>query len=686
MNKLLNSWKMEITLTLRGLWIWPILLSGLVMSGLGFNAMIEDFAPGDALSLSGFIVQGGLLVSMLFGHSLVRREAGSNSDEVFTTLPNGYGIKITAKFLALLTLTLVFSFLSLAILFVLYWSYKVPAAFYWKSISYLTLYWVIPFWITGVIGMIFGFWIKSRLVYPVLVVIWLFTGPLNVYTWRYLMAIVNTDLSPVANFFNLGQTDPNNSFNPVYGFPMEIHRWLQKALWLVVVTFLLAFLTFRRNYRKGLRFSYLSLLVLAVLLLPLIFLFTREEQVLLTRFEPGSVDRYDLFYYMKNTRPNFTNENSFAVESYDIALRSFRNLRANVKVKIRPVTEADNLVFTLYRDLKVKKVVLGEGTLLTFKQVGDQVKVILPSRLKQNESTLLTFEYTGTSSPYFFANEQAAMLPAYFPWLPVAGSSQAMKTDEKVGGALRYPLNPQRPTEYILRYSGPKPMFTNLPKTKEGEWRGIVSNGVTLAAGMLTEKNMGQTKIYYPVSLYNMVNSIPPFLAEVEKVADAINRDLGIQNRRPQEVFFLSIPREASFISPDIWTFGDHLIVGVTQMDNRVTLSSSVTDIPLVPAVLTSMTRSNQMLNQAEEMRNLYTGAYEYWYYLKHGYQNPKRRLLDRVTNPVSSDLIRFIEKNQGDEGLLKSFFEAWLKRMNEDRKMTPAEVQGIINKVKESN
>ena len=228
-------------------------------------------------------------------------------------------------------------------------------------------------------------------------------------------------------------------------------------------------------------------------------------------------------------------------------------------------------------------------------------------------------------------------------------------------------------------------MFTNLPQTKEGEWQGIVPNGVTLAAGMLTVKNLGPVKIYYPVALYNVVDRMPSFLAEVEKVAQNINNDLGIAYPKPRQVFFLSIPPDGSFSWPNnIWTFADHLIVGVTQRENQ-RLSSNVTDIPLVPAVLTSLNRSKQFVDQDEEMRRLFIGGYEYWYFLQHGYRIPKLKTLDLVASPVVSDLEDFITKNQGNAGLLKSFFNDWLQRMDADRKMVPADVQRMI-RVKEIN
>lgn len=698
MDKIISCWKIELLILFRNVWTWATLLLSLTMVGIQFYSRVVTDDPGGALISTAFIVQGGLFVSMIFGLYLIRSEVLSSSDEMFYVIPNGYSGKLFGKCLALLSAIVLFIFLSVLILYLLYYIFEIPFIFYWKSIPYLTLYWAIPFFIAGIIGMIVGTYQNSRIVYPILILAALLMGPLNVPITENVMALLHTDLTPIMGFLNLGQTDPNSPFDPVYGLPMEIHRWLQKGLWLIAVVFLFSLRTIQINYQRFPKWGLLLLPGFFIAMFPFIYLFLQEEQVVKTGIEVDSVRKYDLNYYTMNTKANFENMDS-VIESYEIDVKSFRNLKVRTKMKVKPLKETNHLVFTLYHQLKVQSVTTENNTDLIFHQMGDQVKVIFPELLPAEKLQTIIINYEGTSSQYYFANEQAVMLPSYFPWLPIAGSYQAMTAE---GLQLRrYPLLPNHSTEYVLRYSGPEPLHTNLSIKGEGVWSGKVPNGLTIVSGMLTEMTIRKTKIVYPISLYKMIHTVPEYVDKVEAIRNNIQSDFSMQRFSDiSTVYLLSIPNESMTFPLNIWTLDDHMIIGVNQMYNNGDLLHN--ELFLVPSVLSSMIRSSNIVNQKMEMQTLFLESYSYWYSLrdKSNFNNEiplmKQHLKFYKTIPtsreetkakykqkafVTEEIIRFIDNNKHNEKLLRAFFQNWLDRLDQNEPMNENDILEMFDR-----
>ena len=699
MRKIINSYIIELLLFIRHWESWVFLILTFLSVSYHFISSFRLFDPGGALISTAFIVQGGIFASMILGLSLVQNEVFCWSDEMFYVLPNGYSSKIISKFLVLLSVIIMFNGISVIILYLIFGYYDVSSAFYWKSILYLFLYWGIPLVISGIIGMFMGLHIKSRLVYPLLIIIWLFIGPLNITVFKPLMAILKIDLNSIANFLNLGQTDPNVVYDPVYGFPLEIHRWLQKGLWILNISILFMISVLKKSNCKPTMQMISVLIILLSFNIPLITLYTDEEQVITTRYEENAVRNYDRNYYATNKYPVFKNPVSFAIESYEINMEVFRNFKAKVIMKIRPHKETEKIVFTLYHNLRVKKVFDGSNLELSYNQVGDQVLLLFPETLDVGVQHKITMIYEGTSSPYFYANEQAVMLPSYFPWLPVAGSYQSMKVDESK--LIRNPLNLRIPTKFTLRYLGPQPLFTNLPKKGENLWSGEAPCGISLVAGMLTETKVDAKAVIYPVSLNKMIEGVPIFLESIEQTAEYIKDDFALSKGfNYSKVLFLSIPRESSLTSTSIWNLEDHLIVGIEQvLNDRDLINNKAT---FVPIVLSSLTRSYNMAKQDEKIRNMFIVSYDYWYsmnhtladgdkykpillsrldrynYLKNNLENYEELGL-KEEEMFTKQIKNFIDGNKTNRDILQSFFCEWLSILDKDKLMNLEDVLKIM-------
>jgi hypothetical protein len=675
-EKIKNSIILELILLKRNYFFWIIsLLIFLFIPLQSYFAILEE-NPGGALTSSSYVVQCGIFIFLFFGKVIHHRERASISEELFNVLPSGYTAKIYAKLCTLIIIIIAFFVISTCLMNLMYFIFSTPFLIIRKSASYIFLYWAVPFLIAGLLGVILNSFIKTKLIYVILVLIGIVIGPLNISFLEVFMSLLKIDLTSTLDFINLGQTDPYAPFDPVYGFPLEIYRWLQKLLIFCVLVIILLMQISFKEYGKYFNKVGWFLIPPVFIMLICFYLNSQDNQVIYTSNEFNSVRKYDLNYYKQAPHINNKdeNENALSIESYNIDIKSFRSLSVSVKIGIISLSNLDNIKFTLYHRLKVEKILDENNNSVGFKQDGDLLAINM--KLSQDERKTLQIKYSGVSSPYFYANEQAIMLPSYFPWIPLYGYHPAMVLNDSQ--LIRWPLNPDKTIDYSIKYTGPGPLFTNLPKKSSNLWEGKTSHGVTLAAGMLKEKEISGTKIVYPVSLGNMLNYVPNYLAEITNISNEIRSDLNI-NETPQEnndhVFFLSVPVESPFTSTPIWNLGSHRIIGVNQMYN----SNDFFKYDIVPSVLDSLIR-NPATTEQFEFKELFVRSYDYWYKLKHPDPTNKSEPFIKVLRDIYradekltqktralNEIIQLLESNKDNETQTLSFLQMWLEKLQKE-------------------
>jgi hypothetical protein len=680
MLKIINSLKIDLLGFTRSKLTWIFLIISILLTGYGFYSRLP-FDPGRALTSSAFVIQSGIFVTMILGYSLVRREIDHNCSEVFYTIAKGLKYKLIGKILTLLTLALLFSLVSTLTLFFFYFP-ETPIVFYKLALIYLFLYWVIPFFISGIIGMVVSYFIQTRLAYIILTIICILIAPLNFSIFREIGFIFKLDLVSVAHFLNLGQTDPNNTFDAVYGLPLETGRWMKQGIWLVLVLFILGISYLIRYKNKKFIYSKITILfiVTALFLAPLITKFLEEDQIIITHPAHGlqNVHRLDADYY--GGLKTIDIPQNFEIKEYDIDLKSNRRLEANVRITLKLNENTSNLFFTLYHQFKIKNISINNEKLI-FHRRGDSIEIDLKQSFNKNEIINLTFNYEGISSPIYFANEQAILLPSNFPWLPFGGGDNAMTMRESL---VRNDLSPDHNIHYTLRYNDDNPIFTNLEKKEgEGVWKGNLPDGLTVTSGMLKQEKVNGSLVVYPISLFNSAKKIPEFIEEVEDIESNLVRDLKLQQKPnvTNKYFFLSIPGESPYFYSNQWDFSDHKIIGIDQSYNEegVLTYSNL----LVPSTLHALIRNKDIIKiQDQEIVTIFLYAYDFWYQNNYNsLKNNQEMLFDHFMNgytdpnnkgnnvgKILEDLSIFLRNGEKDQ--INNFFIDWLKLLNQDKVM----------------
>lgn len=682
MKKIISSFYVEIFLLFRSNWTYVFFAISILLVALHFHVRLDLHDPGNTLNASAFIVQGGIFVSLLFGVQLTTAEKLTDSDEVFETIENGYLSKTIGKICVVSFSIIIFNFVSLIVLYVMYWKHGVPAIFYREAVPYVILYWGLPFFIAAVIGMFLRLVIKNKMIYPIIVLVSVIIGPMNHELLISFTTPLNLRVDNILFFLNLGQSDPHAPFNPVYGFPLESFRWKFKVLFALTILLLLIIQILKRFYRLSVLITIISVLALLAPITLMINIYNQQKGSLTFK----EVNSYDVDYYTKHQKINFENETEFSVKSYDIQFTAGDILDIDVELTVSPIEDSKEFIFTLYHQLKVTDIKT-KNIALNYEQQGDFIKVNLSESVKKDTDLTLHIKYRGKSSPLFIANKYAVMLPGFFPWLPLPNSREVMKIDS-VGTTFLSNLQ-KNPVNFTLKYSGPGQLFTNLDHTGSNIWSGN-SLGVTLVSGWLKGADVDtNTQIITPKSLYNMNKSIPEFLIQINDITKDVQTTLNLESSTNKKSFFLSIPSSHAYPS-NIWNLKDHTIIGVDQMYNNGDLLTLINWN--VPAVLTSLTRTDNWTSQTLDMRKIFIDSYSYWYGLVHKTDKQKGSTFLEIDLSIYKQanlnhetllverILNLIQSDPNSSGISKYFLE-WYELMDRKQQTTILEILDLTEK-----
>lgn len=663
MKKLTECVKFEL-LQFRKNWWNYIMLAVFMIVTIYVSCKIlkyNNHSPAYVLLSNSISIQLGTFVFLFFGFNLSRKEELYSCSDMFDAIKDCILHKYMAKFLIIIIKATAYCVASILLLFLIYRNIEAYLTLYVESFNFVVLYWLLTFLICGVLGLLIGVFCKSRFVYPILIFIGVLLGTYNVGFFRNLTTITQVDLWNLRNFLNLGISNLGPVFDPVYGFPLEPYRWLKQVFILVTLSLILYYAVYFKNNIKT---RQTSILIFTLLIIPIesfmIYLFFQPRQVVNLNAAKQSVLRYDSTYYSTNQTSKIK---SFDIISYDIDLKIKNKIQARVDIRFRPQRDIQNMTFTLYRDLIVSDVFLEEEE-VDFIQKGDQILVVLNGKLKSSEDYNVSFRYKGFSAPRYFANEHAVNLPAYFPWIPVKSAYMPITNNDNSRS-----LTLTDDVEYVLRYEGTQPLFTNLENDGIDIWTGKKAGGVTLTSskGMRTLL-VDQTKVYIPASIYNVDENIKKVIHNIKESINKINSRLGLDYEIPSKVF-LSSSLGNGFITKDnsIWYQHDHLIFIAPQIFNDPIYSKGFAEKNLEALVLRALSQNIQTYPNIDFVEMFLHG---YNYYYNKNNENTFYYDLDKIisrTITQREQMASYNAKNVGDIEAEVIFYQQYKKFLDEN-------------------
>lgn len=681
MRKIGDCLRIELLLLHRMKWLYAAFLLALGYYGYFAYDKINSFKVGLEVTLSANIVQGGIFLFLIYGILLIRAEVHSDSDEVFDAIPGGFRSKVIAKLLHLGLLSTAFFLASLSVTYVLYAFYDIPAPFYVQSALYLILYWMLPFLIAGVIGLILGLIFKTKLAFPVGMVTGILFGPLNSVTYISLTKSLPTWLEQSMFMINLGQSDPQRVYHVIYGYPIESFRWLVKIFLLVSVLLILFYLVYRRLHQQ----KRLPVALAVALCVGLTGAYSWSVfHPHLGEMTSKKVLNSDNNYYELPQNQGFKESEPFVVERYEMDVQVTDHISNTVKMSVTPTVPTQQLVFSLFHDLEVKRVGAG-GLIATFVQEGDQVAVNFDQEMQPNRTYEVTMTYEGSAPKRFFANQHAVMLPGFLPWYPVPSVQPIAYSS--MSGARFFAYQSDQESEYVLYYSGPQPMYSNLTEQVDGIWTGRSNSGVLLVSGAMERVMADELEVIRPYALYNLSSDLSGELAVFMKHNQEIASALNTKQGEIQKVFFL----ETRAVDAAIWLEDKYLVWDIGLWNNHdLTLKN---DGSYTELLIEANVRNYSWEKQDRTLRRLFIYSFSHWYgQWKQVGEAKDQTWFARVFGqeikdyhadqyPIYQQLVQFINLNVSNEKLMKSFYQEWLKMMQGKEQVTWENVQKLLTK-----
>ncbi|MFE0557495.1 hypothetical protein ACFW1P_16460 [Paenibacillus sp. NPDC058910] len=681
MTKIINSAKIELLIMHRNYWSYFILISSLLYFGSSSLDLVQSHQPGESLNGTAYIIQACIFLFITYGIFLVKEEFSNESDEVFATIPNGLREKYIGKLIHIVMTVLFFCFLHLVLLFIIFFINQIPADFYYPSFLFFILYWFIPFIISGIVGLIIGICIKSKMAFPIMLIIGMFIGPLNQIVFVALAKMLPVWLQKLMFLMNLGQSDPFRAYHIVYGFPMEHFRWLSKLGLLLSVICIFVALLSQIN-----KFKYWKIIMFAVTLITVGASLGswRAMSPHLEELTSRQAIKSDNSFYLNKTIKSYQEGTEFRVSKYDMDVTVKNGLKNKVRMQIEPDVNMDKLIFSLYHNFKVHSVKLFDEE-MPFIQEIDYLTVSLPSALLVSKKYNIEIIYSGSGPQRFFSNQQAVMLPGFLPWYPVPGKQPVAEFIDKYM-AVFYSYKPENTFEVNMRYTGPDPLYTNLEyDAREGVWKAYDASGITLVSGEMEELYVNNIKVVRPYALYGMSKDMTADINVFVDLYKDISQRLAYQYKPLNKIFLI----ETRLNDENFWFEENYAIIDVSILLNSNNFFQREF---LIRQIVEGLVRNYHWEKQDRTMRELFVRSYSYWYeQIKFGLDKNQNNLLKKYSSVVQdyypnhlatyNQLLEFLDDNINDEKMMSQFFNEWIQCLKSEEKINWDHLDQIIAK-----
>ncbi len=491
--------------------------------------------------VSQFLIFGFLVIGYWTGI----REQNKGSNGVLNALPSSH-----KHWVSELVSPMSYALLLIGLLLLVYTgiALKEQASISWimNGIRFMLLYFLLPSLICLMIGLVLAQIIHSKIAYVVILVIGFLVGPIGSEVYHTFMGFLFAEGGPAAdvfyligsrviNFFRLTQYSTRDLPNQLYGYVAEsvlFYRSLCFFFAMIGVYFLLP-MTKTLYPKSKHRLKMMSGISIA---LAILFGVLMQQQVFVYR--QGSTDEFgeenfDSLWVQQNPVVEIADRDpDIIISAIEGELDLRKSLHFTGKISFANPNRTDHFALKLYRGFLVKELEIADAE-SSWKQEGDWIYVTMEN---PDTAGVIEIEYTGFSSPYFFAGEQAVFLPGYFAFLPQMSSQPVFGVSENKDIHLNAFVTTD--TTFDLKVQSNAKIASNLMDSG-GRWKGQLENeGPVFIGGHLEETAWNGIPLYI-AGLREEKREVE-YLTKLFEMTERIRTDLGREAVKPLErIFFV---------------------------------------------------------------------------------------------------------------------------------------------------
>ncbi|MCD7809009.1 MAG: hypothetical protein LUH02_06680 [Erysipelotrichaceae bacterium] len=278
------------------------------------------------------------------------------------------------------------------------------------------------------------------------------------------------------------------SIDSLYGYQNEVYKIWILVLWAVVfiIIYNIRYLRRRKQY----------------CMIPVLIIGLCSYQI----YKPQSIYRIDYkwddtysdynYYEVSNDVKSYSNNTvDYKISEYDLNISITDKLYVDASLHIDSDKPIDKITLTLYHNYRISN--MTADNIKSYSQDGDYITIEFNDTIIEAD---INISYSGYHST-LFSNYQAAELPGYFPWYPVAGEKSVYFNNNEIA-EINYGLNPYNridEAEFNVTVDARYDIICNLEEISHNVYSGN-SDSLTIIGGNI-EKQEEQIVNYYPLSL-----------------------------------------------------------------------------------------------------------------------------------------------------------------------------------------
>lgn len=369
----------------------------------------------------------------------------------------------------------------------------------------------------------------------------------------------------------------------MYGLQCEPQRLALMIMWMMI-----AFILYYLKSGKGIR----KLRGKAIVILSTVLCLSLGAFAYLPASRLRINDSWDGYMYDIRTVQwdNLQEEKKidYTFSEYDLTLNCSRMLNVDGKLVLESEKPRQDFIFTLYRTYHIDEI--ESEVSLSYQRDDDHVKIHFDEPQSQ---VTLSISYHGYH-PRFYSNYNAAMLPGYFAWYPMAGekpiylnSLSAQNTVFQIIGYNYY--NHIEPAKITLHTD--RSYVTNLSEGKNRVYKGV-ADSISLFDGNIESVNEGQIASYLPLN--NMDNLFEITQANYKKDVEFASQYLDIDKEEfmKKRLFLVNDDMTRNTNNGDIAIFDDYILINSLLYG----LEEDMNDSPILKYYMLSSTREVTVL------------------------------------------------------------------------------------------
>lgn len=507
--KFKNSLDTEIKLVIRCKATLTLLLCSTLVNAFEFLYILPyDRVIGNSIALSSWITQIYIILGVAFGVIIYDKE-NCELKELITSL-SATLLKNSTKLIVVFFHAVILYIISSAFAFISLSIQKADFIFISSVIKYIGVYWILPFMIACLIGLLISNKTIGKIKYILALIFIILSGPM-LPTLLEPIIDTRTGVYKYISIFNIGPLYATKPMHLMFGYSIPFEKNISTIL--LIISLLIIF--FMSGILNRIRKYFGTMIALCLIVCSYVINFNYIS----TNYDYEiAMDMYNTYSVESKLKAN----NNYTIISMDVQIDEHINsFDFDTISKIKSDADLSYITFTLYHGFKINGISVNGTQCNNFAQDKDLVSIVNP--FESGKEYEIELKYSGIPAIHMYSNYRNWFLPEYFAWYPVQGNNQNIIYSNDLFDLNFVFQEPQYDIDFHIKTNGDDILYCNLEQTGENEWSGS-SKGITLLDSdfMKMERDDKVTYIY-PVSCQNYAQYIGGYydnLIKYQKILD----------------------------------------------------------------------------------------------------------------------------------------------------------------------